>query len=204
MADVTISSLPLGTPSGNVRIPYSDGNTTFSTRPSAFVAASSGALLQVVSNTLDTVVGPFTNSDGECMRVTITPKSSTSKMYLTTNFNWGSDNPNGGFAIQKSANNGTTWTAVSKGNAAGTNIPARTVPGVFTYNDDYTPTSNVINNSYSILDDNNTTNPLIYRLYWYHLYQNGGSFYFNRAYLLAAGNPWVTCSSTITIQEIVA
>ena len=40
MADVTIPSLPLGTPSGNVYIPYSDGNTTYRTSPSAIVANS--------------------------------------------------------------------------------------------------------------------------------------------------------------------
>ena len=47
MADVTISSLPLGTPSGNALLPFSQGGTTFSARPSAFVAASSGSVLQM-------------------------------------------------------------------------------------------------------------------------------------------------------------
>ena len=39
MADVTISNLPTGTPSGNVVIPYSDGSTTYTARPSAIVAS---------------------------------------------------------------------------------------------------------------------------------------------------------------------
>jgi len=40
MADVTISSLPVGTPSGNVVIPYSNGSNTYTARPSAIVNAS--------------------------------------------------------------------------------------------------------------------------------------------------------------------
>lgn len=50
MADITISSLPLGTPSGSVSIPYSDGNTTYRTSPSGIVAAgiTPGTILQTV------------------------------------------------------------------------------------------------------------------------------------------------------------
>ena len=48
MADVTISSLPIGTPSGSIVLPYSDGNNTYTARPSAIVAASSGTIIQTV------------------------------------------------------------------------------------------------------------------------------------------------------------
>jgi len=40
MADVTISSLPLGTPSGNALLPYSQGGQTLAVAPSGIVAAS--------------------------------------------------------------------------------------------------------------------------------------------------------------------
>jgi len=50
MADVTISSLPLGTPSGNVRIPFSNGSSTLTTTPSGIIAAgvTPGTILQTV------------------------------------------------------------------------------------------------------------------------------------------------------------
>jgi len=50
MADVTISSLPLGTPSGNVSIPYSDGSTTYRASPSGIIAAgvTPGTILQTI------------------------------------------------------------------------------------------------------------------------------------------------------------
>lgn len=40
MADVTISSLPIGTPSGSGVIPFSQSGTTYTAKPSAIVAAS--------------------------------------------------------------------------------------------------------------------------------------------------------------------
>lgn len=39
MADVTISSLPLGTPSSSALLPYSTGSSTVVARPSAFMSA---------------------------------------------------------------------------------------------------------------------------------------------------------------------
>jgi hypothetical protein len=49
MADVTISGLSQSVPNNNTAvIPYSDGTTTYKTSPSGIVAASPGALLQVV------------------------------------------------------------------------------------------------------------------------------------------------------------
>ena len=40
MADVTISSLPLGTPLGSAVLPFSQSSTTYMARPSSIVAAS--------------------------------------------------------------------------------------------------------------------------------------------------------------------
>lgn len=48
MADVTISSLPLGTPSSSALLPYSQGGSTLAVSPSGIVAASPGSVLQVV------------------------------------------------------------------------------------------------------------------------------------------------------------
>jgi len=89
MADVTISSLPQGTPSGSAIIPYSQGNTTYSARPSAIVAASSGSVLQMqfvpyvdrydrlpVSRTVWQTLGPA---------LSITTRVPNSKIFLTNN-----------------------------------------------------------------------------------------------------------------------
>jgi len=51
MADVTISSLPIGTPSSNGLIPFSQGSTTYSARPSAIVAGNLGGILAVTYGT---------------------------------------------------------------------------------------------------------------------------------------------------------
>ena len=205
MADVLISQLPIGTPSGSAVIPYSQSGTTYSARPSAIVAASSGSVLQVQCTVNNTKIGPITNSDTECYRGTITPKYNTSKILIQTSFQWSSSNPNGGFAIQKSIDNGSNWTAVSVGTAGGTLSPPRTVTGIFVYYDDtYLGTYNMTNVSYNIIDTPNTTNQIIYRVYWYHLYQNGGTFYFNYALPSANNNPDVSGSSTIILTEIAA
>jgi len=84
MADVTISSLPIGTPSGNVVIPYSDGSNTYTARPSAIVAASSGSILQVATGTYTTAQ---TNNSQSVyvdmgLQATINPKSTTSTILI--------------------------------------------------------------------------------------------------------------------------
>lgn len=89
MADVTISSLPIGTPSGNVVLPYSDGSTTYTARPSAIVAASSGSVLQmqfvpyVTRYTINNVSTSNWQSIGPTL--SITTKSANSKILLTNN-----------------------------------------------------------------------------------------------------------------------
>ena len=84
MADVTISSLPIGTPSGNVVIPYSDGSTTYTARPSAIVAASSGSVLQVVYGTYATQqINNSQNSYVDTgLQATISPKTTTSRFLI--------------------------------------------------------------------------------------------------------------------------
>lgn len=102
MADVTISSLPLGTPSGSALLPFSLGGTTYSNRPSAFIAASimSGDVLQsVFSSTVGRSLGiptsnntfPFqetaiTQPQGsKFLSVSIIPKQSNSNLFITVN-----------------------------------------------------------------------------------------------------------------------
>lgn len=50
MADVTISNLPLGTPSGSALLPYSQGGQTLAVSPSGIIAAgvTPGTILQTV------------------------------------------------------------------------------------------------------------------------------------------------------------
>jgi len=92
MADITISQLSTGTPNKNTAvIPYSDGFTTYKTSPSGIVAASPGALLQVVTvtdNTSRTTSStiPKDNSipqitEGDLfLSLNITPKSASSQL----------------------------------------------------------------------------------------------------------------------------
>jgi len=212
MADVTISSLPLGTPSGSALLPFSQSGQTLAVSPSGVVAASPGSVLQIQSNNSDTVIGPITNSDSPLFSVSITPKFSTSKIYITSNFVWGSNNPNGGFALQRSINNGA-FTNISKGSVsvvASEYGPARTIDGMFSLYDEILNNGAYPNNNwntmtevYSLLDSPNTTSNIVYRFYWYHLVQNGGTFYFNRQ-VSNTGGLWTfnRGSSTITAMEI--
>jgi hypothetical protein len=48
MADVTISSLTPASPASSAKIPFSNGNATYSTTPAGIVAASPGCVIQVV------------------------------------------------------------------------------------------------------------------------------------------------------------
>jgi len=101
MADVTISQLTQGTPSASAAIPYSDGNTTYSARPSAIVAASSGSVLQMqfvpyveryllnpMSRSTWTGIGPSLN---------ITTRSNNSKIFLSNNISVAIQNVNSGY-----------------------------------------------------------------------------------------------------------
>lgn len=84
MADTTISNLLLGTPSRNALLPYSQGGTTYSARPSAIVAASSGSVLQIAYGTWNTVQ---TNNSQSVfvdtgLQATISPKSTSSTFLI--------------------------------------------------------------------------------------------------------------------------
>ena len=184
MADVTISSLPLGTPSGSALLPYSDGSTTYSARPSAFVAASSGSVLQVQITKVSTVVGPYTNSDGEFLRVSITPKRASSSIILETFFNWSGNNPNGYQKLQYS-NDQVNWTDIDS--------------GAINYIDEPIDINNTFKESYKTIVPAQGTFTHYYRVYWIHAGKNGGTMYMNRPY---SGLPPVIPTSTLLATEI--
>ena len=87
MADVTISSLPIGTPSGNAVIPFSQSGTTYSARPSAIVAAgvAPGTIIQTVYGQ-DSVEYNFPNTVGAPVNKTstlsINLKSASNKVLI--------------------------------------------------------------------------------------------------------------------------
>lgn len=100
MADVTISGLSLNTPNKNTAvIPYSDGSTTYKTSPSGIVAASPGALLQVIYIYSNTTSSNNSNTWIECPNLVaeITPKSISSKIMVRAISHFGNYNSNDGY-----------------------------------------------------------------------------------------------------------
>ena len=101
MADVTINQLNTGTPNkSSAIIPYSDGSTTYKTSPSGIVAASPGALLQVVQ----AVFGPgFQHSttsstyENTGIEATITPQFTTSRIMISVTTQVAVRNSDGSF-----------------------------------------------------------------------------------------------------------
>ena len=184
MADVTISSLPLGTPSGNALLPYSQGNQTLATAPSGIVAASPGSVLQVQITKVSTVVGPFTNSDGEFLKISITPKRASSNIILETFFNWSGNNPNGYQKLQYS-NDQINWTDIDS--------------GAINYIDEPVDLHNTHKESYKTIVSAQGTFIHYYRVYWIHVFKNGGTMYMNRP---VAGLPPVIPTSTLLATEI--
>jgi hypothetical protein len=84
MADVTISSLPLGTPSRNALLPYSQGGQTLAVAPSGIVAASPGSVIQIAYGTWNTVQ---TNNSQSVyvdtgLQATILPKTTSSTILV--------------------------------------------------------------------------------------------------------------------------
>ena len=101
MADVTISSLPQGTPSGNALLPYSQGSTTYSAKPSALSLAGvvTGDIIQTrINQIMGRSLGEYTGRvfpystnaitqtlGSKFLSVSITPKYSNSLIYITVN-----------------------------------------------------------------------------------------------------------------------
>lgn len=89
MADVTISSLPLGTPSGGALLPYSQGGQTLAASPSGIIAAgvTPGTILQTVYGqdiNLYEFNTPGTAPINQTSTINITLKQSNSKLIFNT------------------------------------------------------------------------------------------------------------------------
>ena len=127
----------------------------------------------------DSVQSSHSNVSFEKLSLAIIPKFASSKIYISTNFNWTSTNPNG------------YWTLRRNGVVIGTTSKAGF---------DERPMSNdydLANTTINYLDSPNTTSSITYSIFFNHTVQNGGIHYWNRGILLAP-----TSVSTITIMEI--
>jgi len=127
----------------------------------------------------DSAQSSHSNVSFEKLSISITPKLASSKIYISTNFNWSSSNPNGYWTLKR---NGTVIGTTSK---AG--FDERPAPN------DY----DMVNTTINYLDLAGTTSPITYTVFFNHTVQNGGVHYWNRGVLLAP-----TSSSTITLMEI--
>lgn len=120
MADVTISNLPIGTLQGDAVFPYSDGTNTYSARPSAIVAASSGSVLQVKYSFSTTSTYAPANSWETCpdLSASITPFYSNSKILIMANITVGQNNTGGQELLFRLCKNGSE---ITPKNTVGTN-----------------------------------------------------------------------------------
>ena len=123
-----------------------------------------GAVLQTIQSDTTGVVS-FTNSNGSFFTFSITPTLASSKVLISGNFIWGGDNPNGYFTLERSIGGGS-YSVIS--NIAGYD---ESLSGGQTWN---APVN--------YLDSPNTTSTVTYRIFWYHVIQNGGTMYLNRNY----------------------
>ena len=123
--------------------------------------APSGSVIQTVQSDTTGVVS-YTNSNGEFFTVSITPSSASNKILVSGNFIWGADNPNGYFTLERSIGGGS-YSVLS--NVAGY---------------DESPSGNAWSAPINYLDSPNTTSAVTYRIYWYHVGQNGGTMFLNR------------------------
>lgn len=145
-----------------------------------------GAVLQAVQNTEAGIVS-YTNSNGTFITVNITPSFSSSKILVSGYYIWSGDNPNGYFALERSINGGG-WTGLA--NVAGY--------------DEVAANGNGWSAPVNYLDSPNTTSMVTYRVYWYHIGQNGGTMYMNRSFTNDNNtfNTSRTGRTVLVVQEI--
>jgi len=163
LGDTSITGLGVGgLPAGTV-------NST-SLADSAVTAAKmgySGAIIQsVMASTTDQ--SGVTNSNFDAMYShSITRISASNKILLNGTFNWGGDNPNGYWNIERSFNN-STWTDVFR---------------IFEADEIAGGVGNMQFISLNYLDSPAATNATVYyRLKFTHAVQNGGTMYRNRPF----------------------
>ena len=156
------------------------------------VQASSGKVLQVVSATktdsfTSTTSASFTDITG--MSVSITPSSSSSKIYITVTGTCSGQSAASGSQIRLVRGS----TAICIGDASGSMTQAST--------NSYQADSNQSNPfSISYLDSPSTTSSTTYKI---QFYITGGTFYFNRTQVDTYSSNG-RYASTITLMEIAA
>jgi len=200
MADVTINQLTTGTPNKNSAvIPYSDGTTTLKTSPSGIVAASPGALLQVVQavKTDTQVFSPPSNyqnwQDISGLSVTIVPKGSNSKMLINVALAFLGDVGTQGYC--RILRNGTT--PIGVGNDLGR---VRASFNKFINQENEIPTT-----GFMFLDEWNSQSPVTYKLQVLGQGPNTstGTIYVNRSVTWSTSSQEsCTSCSTLIVQEI--
>jgi hypothetical protein len=198
MADITISGLNSASPSKDTAIiPFSDGSSTYKTTPAGIVAASPGAILQVLqgfkSDTWTTQALIANGGEGiPGLSVTIIPKSTLSKILVSFSVTCaGTQNVTQVyFRLRRGS------TEIGNGNPDGSRPPV--ITRSFNGND-----NNVCCNvSFDFLDIPNTTNATTYQLYT-GSEQSPGTIFINRCHndpnSATIGSRG---SSTITLMEI--
>ena len=199
MADVTISGLSVSTPNKNTAvIPYSDGSTTYKTSPAGIVAAAPGCILQVLQAFKSDafVTQTLIANGGEAVAglgVTITPKSSSSKMLIS--FSVTGNGTNGATQIYFKLRRGDT--EIGNGNADATR-PAATPVLTRAYFNDNNVACNI---NFQYLDSPNTTSATTYQLY-VGSEGNNGTIYINRPHNQSNIVNCGPCASSFTVMEI--
>ena len=171
----------------------SDGITLSSDGKVAFPNTSTGKILQVVSTTKTDTASSSNSSfaDISGMAVTITPSSSSSKIYLTGYVHLGINDSR--YSIYLKFTGGNTASYI--GDAA-TGVECANHVRMSHYNSSYEQKSSPL----MYLDSPSTTSAITYQLQW--AVQSSQTAYINRAYTLDAdrGNT----ASTLTAMEVAA
>jgi len=198
MADTTIGGLSEGIPSKNTAvIPYTDGSTTYKTSPSGIVAASPGAILQVLqgfkSDTWTTQALIANGGEGiPGLSVTIIPKSTLSKILVSFSV-----------TCAGTANYTQVYFRLRRGSTEiGNGNPDGNRPPVITRSFNGNDNNVCCNVNFDFLDTPNTTNATTYQLYT-GSEQSPGTIFINRCHndpnSVTIGSRG---SSSITLMEI--
>ena len=176
-------------------------STTFLRGDNSFVAPSFGKILQVVSATktdtftLSSSDGTFTDVTG--LSVSITPTSTSSKIFITANVNISGSNRYGALRFVRDS------TAIGIGDAAS----SRTRVAVSSHRNESATNDHHImhNSSTSFLDSPNTTSATTYKIQIANTYAAGGyTVYINRGSTDSDANYAHRGASTITVMEVSA
>jgi hypothetical protein len=200
MADVTIGQLSEAIPSkSSAIIPFSDGSTTYKTSPSGIVAASPGAVLQVICNVKSDISATnstsFTDIPG--LSASITPKSTSNKVMFTGNV-LGACSTNAFVRIMRSIGGAAYSQVYTSTSTVGNRTPV-------SFGDFYmvgSPGNGAGQQNTSIfLDTPETTNEVIYKLQYKTVsasypFSINSNYYDANAYYQAIG------ASSITLMEI--